>query len=59
MARKKDIFQSEDDLAKEAEEWFMDNDIYPELDEDILPECCQACGGPYPMCVEGCKIFGE
>lgn len=26
------------------------------LDE---PECCRACGGPYPSCVTSCKIFDD
>lgn len=26
------------------------------LDE---PECCRACGGPYPNCKTSCKIFDD
>lgn len=30
-------------------------DIYEERDD--MPECCVACGGPYPNCTTSCKIF--
>lgn len=23
------------------------------------PECCKACGGPYPDCMTSCKIFDD
>lgn len=29
------------------------------LGEDIPPECCMACGGPYPDCKLSCKLFDE
>ena len=34
-----------------------DFDIYSE-DSDV-PGVCEACGGPYPMCRESCKIFDD
>lgn len=27
--------------------------------EDIPPECCMACGGPYPDCMLSCKLFDD
>lgn len=40
-----------------------EEDEYPlpddyESEEDI-PECCIACGGPYPQCTTSCKIFDD
>lgn len=32
--------------------------ISPYGDDDI-PECCIACGGPYPSCRNSCKIFDD
>lgn len=26
---------------------------------ESIPECCVACGGPYPDCVKSCKIFDD
>ena len=28
-------------------------------DDDEMPECCVACGGPYPSCKTSCKIFDD
>jgi len=30
-----------------------------EDEEDDMPECCAACGGPYPQCMTSCKIFDD
>ncbi|MBO4579336.1 MAG: hypothetical protein J5715_04185 [Clostridiales bacterium] len=30
-----------------------------EDDEEGVPEGCQACGGPYPNCIEGCNMFDD
>lgn len=30
-----------------------------EFDEDEIPEGCLACGGPYPLCIDGCALFEE
>lgn len=27
--------------------------------EDYEPECCQACGGPWPDCEASCKLFDD
>ena len=40
------------------------NDDYEEYydeeeSEDDMPECCIACGGPYPDCMTSCKIFDD
>lgn len=24
-----------------------------------IPECCIACGGPYPSCKDGCPLFDD
>lgn len=29
------------------------------FDGDIPPECCIACGGPYPDCKLSCKLFDD
>ena len=26
---------------------------------DDIPECCRACGGPYPSCQTSCSIFDD
>lgn len=27
--------------------------------DDDEPDCCKACGGPYPSCMTSCKIFDD
>lgn len=27
--------------------------------ENDIPECCRACGGDYPYCVDSCAIFDD
>lgn len=46
-----DDYGSEDDYM----------DYYSSSQESILeePECCRACGGPYPRCMTSCKIFDD
>lgn len=34
------------------------DDVYDE-DMDDIPECCLACGGPYPQCMSSCAIFDD
>ena len=35
-------------------------DYYSSQDEILgEPECCRACGGPYPSCMTSCKIFDD
>ena len=29
------------------------------LDRDDIPPGCAACGGPYPLCREGCGLFNQ
>lgn len=29
------------------------------IDYSTMPECCKACGGPYPSCTTSCKIFDD
>ena len=37
------------------------NEYYSTPQNEILamPECCRACGGPYPSCMTSCKIFDD
>lgn len=28
-------------------------------DNSDMPECCIACGGPYPNCMTSCKLFDD
>lgn len=30
-----------------------------DADGDDMPSCCRACGGPYPDCMDSCKIFED
>ena len=30
-----------------------------EGEDDDMPECCRACGGPYPDCQTSCSIFDD
>lgn len=32
---------------------------YEDDDEADEPECCRACGGPWPDCETSCKIFDD
>lgn len=32
---------------------------YSSYENDDMPECCVACGGPYPNCMTSCKIFDD
>ncbi|NLD50524.1 MAG: hypothetical protein GX660_25565 [Clostridiaceae bacterium] len=35
---------------------------YEEIYSDPVknePECCKACGGPFPQCMTSCKIFDD
>lgn len=37
------------------------NDYYSSVSDvdDDIPECCEACGGPYPDCMDSCSIFED
>lgn len=28
-------------------------------DKSKIPACCDACGGPYPLCAGGCPIMDD
>ncbi len=28
-------------------------------DEDEIPSGCRACGGPFPLCKDGCALFDD
>ena len=40
----------------EEDNYPLPDDYEPEED---IPECCIACGGPYPQCTTSCKIFDD
>lgn len=40
----------------EEDEYHLPDDYEPEED---MPECCIACGGPYPQCTTSCKLFDD
>lgn len=55
-----------DDWDFEYEQWEEQQEIESgfyddEEDDDELdePECCRACGGPWPDCESSCKIFDD
>ncbi len=47
-----------DDYGKDdADEAILETSSDEEVPDE--PECCRACGGPYPDCTTSCKIFDE
>jgi hypothetical protein len=41
---------------------YTEEDLFYESCEDLndsIPEGCSACGGPYPLCKDGCNIFDD
>lgn len=50
--------------SERYDEWNVDPDNklsedFDDDDEDSIPSCCRACGGPYPSCMTSCKIFDD
>lgn len=50
----------------ELEEWAFEEEAYEEFQSSFgytsaleQPECCRACGGPWPDCETSCKIFDD
>ena len=39
--------------------YYDDHEEYYGDTVDDEPECCKACGGPYPDCMTSCKIFDD
>ena len=35
-----------------------DEDV-DKIDEEDIPDCCAACGGPYPDCMTSCNMFDD
>ena len=33
--------------------------MYDGMSRKKKPKCCEACGGPYPMCKDGCSLFDD
>ena len=52
-----------ENLIDESEIIWVNNDDDDEDedddDEDAVPKGCAACGGPYPLCKDGCPIFDD
>lgn len=48
---------NKEDYIKLADEEY--ENLYDSPNEDNMPECCIACGGPYPDCMTSCKIFDD
>ena len=46
-----------DDGKEDTDDW--DTVIHKAYGEDIPPEACRACGGPYPQCKTSCKLFDD
>ena len=46
-----------DDGDPEPKEWT--DQMKNMFDDDIPPEGCIACGGPYPHCKTSCKLFDD
>ena len=36
-----------------------EDEIINDYCNEDIPECCVACGGPYPDCMTSCKIFDD
>lgn len=61
-------FEEEDDIDEEEYEELYeyqkqlaineDSGYFKDHPEDI-PSCCNACGGPYPLCRWSCKVFDD
>jgi len=48
-----------ENLIDESEIIWVDDDDGDEDDGDAVPEGCVACGGPYPLCKDGCPLFDD
>lgn len=46
-----DDYEQQEYILLDSDE--NNNDIFSE------PDCCRACGGPYPQCMTSCKIFDD
>ena len=46
-----------DDGDPEPQEWT--DQMKKVFDDDVPPEGCIACGGPYPYCKSSCKVFDD
>ena len=38
---------------------FDKHDDFSFDDDEEMPFCCSACGGPYPNCMTSCKLFDD
>ena len=48
------VFEEYEDDFEEYDDVYSEN-----FDNDIMPKCCKACGGPWPDCASGCKIIDD
>lgn len=42
----------------DEDEWECPN-CADQAEEEDMPECCVACGGPYPDCISSCEMFDD
>lgn len=59
-----DVICSKCQSYYENGEWHQDPyaDLYAPLKNSSggkTPKACEACGGPYPLCKDGCAIFDD
>lgn len=51
-----------DNVNKEYYVSVAESYTYEEIYSDPIrnePDCCKACGGPYPNCLSSCKMFDD
>lgn len=59
-----DDFMSDEEFEEEMA-WlsstreYESEEEYYDLHPEDLPEACSACGGPYPLCMDGCNLFDD
>lgn len=51
-------FEEEMAWMSETREYDSYEEYYDDNPEDI-PEGCLECGGPYPNCIDGCKMYDD
>lgn len=40
-------------------EWVKNEEYFDRPKEGDVPLACEACGGPYPLCADGCNLFDD
>lgn len=56
-----DFYEDESELDEEEEPVHANSSNNPFLGfpKRAIPKVCQTCGGPYPMCEDGCAMFDD